>query len=495
MRKMRINLPTNDVKQLRFTHQADGGANFAATDRLDLLHDYRVYKKSLSIVAFFTQDDDSSPPEQHTVIGEGLLKLIGDNGEIIPMRMLYTPSSTGTVISLERTMKDMQRFNSHNKICNWSQNGGANRSVQWKDKDGEIVSSLQMEERNGLYYIKNPTLLPPPKPNIQSLSKIWPIPEETNADNESNEEGKKNKDEWISTSPDKTHSNEKGKTLTSKEPTGIGPSNEVEIIWAEKSEPTYSHLTKKTRKDEHRQLPIQVETVKEGEESKDSIAKEVRESSTHPTTEYLRHNATFMASIEDVEEDPAPTRTIPTHPPPAPQPPPDEDEEELTNQRKTPDGETTEATTPAQAIAPQAPTQRTSHRSRSWSSSLTKGIRQLEIWHQRMGHPSPTVLQRTQNELKEYHRSPMPVRSSIADTATRPSSTRQPEDQPSSTTHTSQEQCFIWTLDSSEGPPISQTSCETERTHRAQRSLKASKETQLTSALWMQQHGTCGSSR
>ena len=85
MRKMRINLLADDVKQLRFTHQADGGANFAATDRLDLLHDYRVYKKPLSIVAFFTQDGDSSPPQQHTAIGEGLLKLIGDNGVIISM--------------------------------------------------------------------------------------------------------------------------------------------------------------------------------------------------------------------------------------------------------------------------------------------------------------------------------------------------------------------------------------------------------------------------
>ena len=66
MRKMRINLPTDDVKQLRFTHQANGGANFAATDRFDLLHDYRVYKKPLSIVAFFAQDDDSAPPQHST---------------------------------------------------------------------------------------------------------------------------------------------------------------------------------------------------------------------------------------------------------------------------------------------------------------------------------------------------------------------------------------------------------------------------------------------
>jgi hypothetical protein len=99
MKKMRINLPNEDVRHIRFTHQADGGANFAATARFDLLHEYRVYKKALSIVAFFSQDNDSAPQEQHTAIGEGILKLIGDQEKIVPMRMLYTPKSTGTVIS------------------------------------------------------------------------------------------------------------------------------------------------------------------------------------------------------------------------------------------------------------------------------------------------------------------------------------------------------------------------------------------------------------
>jgi hypothetical protein len=92
-------------------------------------------------VAFFSQDEDSPNTQQeHTAIGEGILKLIGDNGETIPMHMLYTPKSTGAVISPECTMKDMQRFNPNNKIFNWSQNGGVDRSIQWKDQDGRVVS-------------------------------------------------------------------------------------------------------------------------------------------------------------------------------------------------------------------------------------------------------------------------------------------------------------------------------------------------------------------
>jgi hypothetical protein len=131
MKKMWMNLPTDDVRQLQFTHdQADGGANFAATNRLDLLHDCRVHKMALLIVSFFTQDNGSSRQEQHTATGEGTFKLAADSGEIIPMRMLRTPTSTGTVILPEHAMKDMavlEGFNGRMKkeeqqaCCRWKQ--------------------------------------------------------------------------------------------------------------------------------------------------------------------------------------------------------------------------------------------------------------------------------------------------------------------------------------------------------------------------------------
>jgi hypothetical protein len=174
-----------NIKHLRFTHQADGGANFAATDRQNLLHSYnKMHHTPIAIVAFFSQDTDTNTtPQEHTVTGEGILKLIGDHGEITPMRMLYTPNSTGTVISPERTIKDMQRFNKNSRIVSWSQNGGQQRSLQWKDKEGRTMSSLQMEERNGLCCIKNATLLPPAvKPSVKAMHTIEPIQEVSNDD-------------------------------------------------------------------------------------------------------------------------------------------------------------------------------------------------------------------------------------------------------------------------------------------------------------------------
>jgi hypothetical protein len=70
MKNMKINFTKKDVRHLHFTHQADGGANFAATDRLGLLHDYRVYAKTQSIVAFFPQDKDIPPQEEHTALAK-----------------------------------------------------------------------------------------------------------------------------------------------------------------------------------------------------------------------------------------------------------------------------------------------------------------------------------------------------------------------------------------------------------------------------------------
>jgi hypothetical protein len=102
--------PQQNAREIRFTHQANGGANFAATSELELLHNCKACMQPIAIVAFFSQDDDISttPPQEHTAIGEGILRLIGDYGEIAPMQMSHAPNSMGAVISPERTIKDMQ---------------------------------------------------------------------------------------------------------------------------------------------------------------------------------------------------------------------------------------------------------------------------------------------------------------------------------------------------------------------------------------------------
>jgi hypothetical protein len=73
-------------------------------------------------------------------------------------------------------------LNKNNRVVSWSQNGGQQRSLQWKDKDGRTMSSLQMEEQNGLCHIKNATLLPPIKPSVKAMQTVEPIEEANSND-------------------------------------------------------------------------------------------------------------------------------------------------------------------------------------------------------------------------------------------------------------------------------------------------------------------------
>jgi hypothetical protein len=66
---------------------------------------------------------------------------------------------------------------------------------------------------------------------------------------------------------------------------------------------------------------------------------------------------------------------------------------------RIPDAPVAATTTPAAKARPSKSASQ-QIRTTSWASNLTKGIRQLEIWHQRMGIPSPTVLQRTQRVVE-----------------------------------------------------------------------------------------------
>ena len=382
---MKLNFAQDkEVRKIRFTHQADGGANFAATDRLDLLHAYKHYDKPLAILAFFPQEEESRQTQEHTAIGEGILKLIGDCGEVIPMRMLYTPTSTGTVISPERTMRDMQRTNpKNNKIVNWSQNGGQHRSVQWKDKEGRVVSSLQMEERNGLYYICNATLLPPVTPTAKAMHTMPPIAEEkapttpspctrtpsplVETVTEDNENDSNRPPDPHITIEAYLRDNEVFMSPTDYPPSHnqaapITPNPAAEIP---SSRP---HAQPTPGATAH----IEVETVIEDEEDRPGESRD----------EYLEHHDVFMEPID------------PLMAPPPPLPP----EPGSTQPKATDPQHTTTEELPTSPVHPERHYPQLS--TMNWTSKLTQGIRQLEIWHQRMGHPSPTVLQRTQRAVE-----------------------------------------------------------------------------------------------
>jgi hypothetical protein len=106
----------------------------------------------------------------------------------------------------------------------------------------------------------------------------------------------------------------------------------------------------------------------------------------------MQQHSVFMEPINEEVSDP-------------PQKPPENPDSGTAD---TPDSEPAETpeepttATPPRIPPPRAEPQHTPKIcTTNWTSNLTKGIRQLEIWHQCiMGHPSPTVLQRTQRVVE-----------------------------------------------------------------------------------------------
>ena len=116
---------------------------------------------------------------------------------------------------------------------------------------------------------------------------------------------------------------------------------------------------------------------------------------------------------------PAPAQVQTPRMPPIPSPLPDKEPtpimlpEEAPNPSLPPDAEltpTNDAGTPQAAPISDRASQKSSLTgscTTSWTSNLTKGIRQLKTsWHQRVGHPSPTALQRTHKFVEGVPKSP-----------------------------------------------------------------------------------------
>jgi hypothetical protein len=173
---------------------------------------------------------------------------------------------------------------------------------------------------------------------------------------------------------------------------------------------------------------LQVETI--SEDQIETVMEDADETpkATQSADEHLNKNGVFMApkkpdppstSSAKPTDKPTPTQLPPKTPeprpppdaaaqprtklPPEPSPPPDA--------AAHPTNESTPTTTPPETPETSPPPDaETAHpirsRASSWTSNLTKGIRQLEIWHQRMGHPSPTALQRTQKCVEGVPKTP-----------------------------------------------------------------------------------------
>jgi hypothetical protein len=134
--------------------QGDSGANTGATDKLDILWDFAWYQQPRPISTFKASDGEESALMAY---GEGHVHMVTNENTTIQWTMMYTPDSGGAVISPQRYLKENMN------VSKWNQWGGRKKKggIDFKDDQDKLISAIDMEEKNGLWYTTNQILVPP----------------------------------------------------------------------------------------------------------------------------------------------------------------------------------------------------------------------------------------------------------------------------------------------------------------------------------------------
>ena len=144
-------------KTLRYELQGDSGANCTATNRKELLWETKYFATPIQVKTFDGESNEEGEHRTIQVIGAGILKMVDDNNHIVmDYYCLLIPNSTGTVISLDKFMRDDR------SIVKFQQVGtvyGAGY-MKFYDEKYQEINTVAMEERNGIWYTSNPILMP-----------------------------------------------------------------------------------------------------------------------------------------------------------------------------------------------------------------------------------------------------------------------------------------------------------------------------------------------
>jgi hypothetical protein len=132
--------------------QGDTGANCSATDTIDIIHNYVEFETPLEVGVF--SDDKTGSTLQ--ALGEGVIKIISDQGSIMNSTVLYTPNSSGTVL-----LSDNYHTTHNSKLfafCHLGTNNGEKIGIL--DHNNREVESIQMKRTdNGEWLTTNQILV------------------------------------------------------------------------------------------------------------------------------------------------------------------------------------------------------------------------------------------------------------------------------------------------------------------------------------------------
>jgi hypothetical protein len=132
--------------------QGDIGANCSTTDTIDIIHNYVKFETPQEVGVF--SDDKTGSTLQ--ALGEGVTKIISDQGSIMNWTVLYTPNSSGTVL-----YPDNYHTTHNSKLFAFYHLGTNNQGKNgFLDHNKRKVESIQMKRTdNGEWLTTNQILV------------------------------------------------------------------------------------------------------------------------------------------------------------------------------------------------------------------------------------------------------------------------------------------------------------------------------------------------
>jgi hypothetical protein len=163
-----INMSYNTVQSatIRKTHrmhlvtkddiQGDTGANCSATNNRDILWNYKELETPIKIVTY-QGDHENRISHNLEAIGTGLIKMVIKD-TTLSWLTLYTPNSTGTIISPDRFMMDNGHVEEFQHIGKRDGQG----HIIFKDKNNHTLAQIDMtRSRDGLWFVDHQIYYPP----------------------------------------------------------------------------------------------------------------------------------------------------------------------------------------------------------------------------------------------------------------------------------------------------------------------------------------------
>jgi hypothetical protein len=146
--------------------QGDTGANCSTTGTIDIIHNYIKFAVPQEVGVF--SDDETSTTLQ--ALGEGVIKILSDQGSIMKWTVLYMPLSSGTVLS-----PDNYHSTHKSKYYAFYHLGTSESTgkIGFLDYNQREVESIQMKRtHNGEWLTTNQVLVSSPIKNIHIIRAV-----------------------------------------------------------------------------------------------------------------------------------------------------------------------------------------------------------------------------------------------------------------------------------------------------------------------------------